>query len=120
MKLKKTKQTQTKIQAGIAAQIALTIVALLVIATISTRLDMPIALAQSGGGYTLSWWTVDSGGGSSNGGDYAVSGSLGQPDAGALLGGGQFGVQGGFWFSEGTAVSPPPAGHAIYLPMIVR
>jgi hypothetical protein len=113
MKLRKTKQT------GIQAVIALTITALLLITAISTRLDRHIALAQSGGGYTLSWWTVDNGGGTSNGGAYALSGTIGQPDAGGLLSGGQFGVQGGFWPLDGTAVSPPTAGHDVYLPLIV-
>ena len=35
----------------------------------------PPANAQSGGGYDLSWHTID-------GGVYGVSGTIGQPDAG--------------------------------------
>jgi hypothetical protein len=38
--------------------------------------------AQSGGGFDLSWSTMDGGGGTSTGGAYAVSGTIGQPDAG--------------------------------------
>ena len=46
--------------------------------------------------YALDWWTVDGGGGTSTGGVYAVSGTLGQPDAG-LMSGGNFTLVGGFW-----------------------
>ena len=43
--------------------------------------------AQSGGGYDLSWSTIDGGGGMSTGGGYTLSGTIGQPDAGILLNG---------------------------------
>jgi hypothetical protein len=39
---------------------------------------------------------VDGGGGTSTGGVYTVSGTIGQPDAGAM-GGGNFTLEGGFW-----------------------
>jgi hypothetical protein len=54
------------------------------------------ALASDGGPYELPWYTADSGGGMSSGGSYTVRGTIGQPDA-AIMSGGQFGVQGGFW-----------------------
>lgn len=40
-------------------------------------------LAQT---YDMSWWSVDAGGGSSSGGAFAVTGSIGQPDAGVASG----------------------------------
>jgi hypothetical protein len=43
-----------------------------------------VAVAQP---YTVDWWTVNGGGGTSTGGPYTVSGTIGQPDAGALSGG---------------------------------
>jgi hypothetical protein len=46
--------------------------------------------------YSISLSTVDSGGGTSTGGVYAVSGTVGQPDAGTLSGG-NFTLSGGFW-----------------------
>ena len=49
--------------------------------------------AQSFG---LDWFKVDGGGGTSTGGVYAVSGTIGQPDAGAMNGG-PYSVTGGFW-----------------------
>lgn len=64
------------------------IVALLLLFT------LPV-LAQSGGGYDLSWSTTDGGGGSSSGGAFSVSGTIGQPDAG-VMSGGAFTLAGGF------------------------
>src|SRR5213594_2425586 len=51
---------------------------------------------QSGGGYDLSWFTIDGGGGTSTGGVYSVSGTIGQPDAG-VMSGGNYSLVGGFW-----------------------
>jgi hypothetical protein len=66
---------------------------LLVIALAGT----PVALvgAQE---YDLSWYSIDGGGVMrSTGGDFELSGTIGQPDAGAMAGGG-FELNGGFWF----------------------
>jgi hypothetical protein len=46
--------------------------------------------------YSIDWFTVDGGGGTSTGGIYSVSGTIGQPDAGHLSGG-NFTLDGGFW-----------------------
>ena len=51
------------------------------------------AAAQS---YQIDWHTIDGGGGTSTGGVYSVSGTIGQPDAGAMSGG-NYTLQGGFW-----------------------
>jgi len=61
------------------------------------------ARAQSGGLYTLSWFTVDGGGGASTGGPYALAGTIGQPDAG-LLAGGNYTLSGGFWSGGAAAL----------------
>jgi hypothetical protein len=47
--------------------------------------------------YSIDWFTVDGGGGTSTGGVYAVSGTIGQPDAGAVMTGGPYSLSGGFW-----------------------
>jgi hypothetical protein len=52
--------------------------------------------AQSGGGYDLSWSTIDGGGGTSTGGNYSLSGTIGQADAGTMTGG-DYELTGGFW-----------------------
>jgi hypothetical protein len=69
---------------------------------------MPLlAWSQSHGGdrgvalpdYDLSWYTVDGGGEMfSTGGDYELSGTIGQPDASEVMIGDEFELTGGFWF----------------------
>jgi len=72
-----------------------------------------VALAQMGGGYDLTWSTVDGGGYTwSEGGGYSLGGTVGQPDAG-VLSGGDYTLAGGFW---GGAV----AHYSIYLPLVLR
>jgi len=46
--------------------------------------------------FVINWSTIDGGGGTSTGGVFSVSGTVGQPDAGRMSGG-NFGVEGGFW-----------------------
>ena len=53
--------------------------------------------------FAITWWTVDGGGGTSSGGLFTLSGTIGQPDAGVLAGG-SFAIHGGFWVGgSGTA-----------------
>jgi len=46
--------------------------------------------------FTLDWFAVAAGGGESSGGDFELSATIGQPDAGNFAGG-DFDVVGGFW-----------------------
>jgi len=55
---------------------------------------VPRSSAQS---YSISWFKVAGGGGTSTGGVYSVNGTIGQPDAGGVMAGGQYSVTGGFW-----------------------
>jgi len=69
--------------------------------------------AQSGGGYDLTWNTVDGGGAMfSTGGGYSLGGIIGQPDAGTLSNGG-YTLAGGFW--NGAA-----AQYRVYLPLTLN
>jgi hypothetical protein len=52
------------------------------------------ALAQS---YSIDWFTIDGGGGTSTSGVFSVSGTIGQPDAGGPMSSGQYSLIGGFW-----------------------
>lgn len=65
-------------------------------ATAALAILPALAHAQSGGSFSLSWSTIDGGGGTSSAGKYQVMGTTGQPDAG-VLSGGNFKLQGGFW-----------------------
>jgi hypothetical protein len=62
--------------------------------------------AEASLGFDLSWHTIDGGGGTSTGGGFTLSGTIGQPDAGAMSGG-DFALVGGFW-AGGAAADPGP------------
>lgn len=47
--------------------------------------------------YSIDWYKVAGGGGTSTGGLYAVSGTIGQHDAGGPMAGGNYSLTGGFW-----------------------
>ena len=47
--------------------------------------------------YTLDWYKISGGGGASTGGVFTASGTIGQPDAGSAMHGGNYSVTGGFW-----------------------
>jgi hypothetical protein len=68
-----------------------------------------VALAQTGGGYDLSWSTIAGGGGNSQGGSLSVADTIGQPDVG-VSNGGPYSVQGGFW---GGITEGPSSVHVI-------
>jgi hypothetical protein len=62
------------------------------------------------GQYSLDWSTTDGGGGTSTGGVYSVSGTIGQPDAGTMSGG-NYTLAGGFWGI--IAAVPTPGAPAL-------
>ena len=68
----------------------------------------PQATAQS---YSIDWYKIAGGGGSSAGGSYQLSGTIGQPDAGNTLSGGNYSVTGGFWSL--IAVVPMPGAPSL-------
>jgi len=47
--------------------------------------------------YSINWSKISTGGGTSTGGVYAVTGTIGQHDAGGAISGGDFSLTGGFW-----------------------
>ena len=63
------------------------------------------ASAQS---YSIDWYKIAGGGGSSTGGQYVVSGTIGQHDAGGPMTGGNYSLVGGFW-SIVAAIQTPGA-----------
>jgi hypothetical protein len=85
------------------------------IVTILLVLAISMATAQTGGGYDLTWTTVDGGGGTSSAGPYTLSGTIGQPDAGPAFAGG-YALTGGFWYGEEAV----PGWYPLYLPLVLR
>ncbi len=68
------------------------LVILLLLSTLNPQLST--AFAQT---YSIDWSKVSGGGGASTGGVYAVSGTIGQHDAGTTMSGGNYSLTGGFW-----------------------
>ena len=67
------------------------------IITFAAGIGLAAALGALAQDYAIDWHTIDGGGGTSTGGVYSVSGTIGQPDAGPTLTNGQYSVTGGFW-----------------------
>src|SRR6516162_1457502 len=47
--------------------------------------------------YSIDWFKIAGGGGTSTNGQYAISGTIGQHDAGGPMTGGSYSLTGGFW-----------------------
>ena len=56
-----------------------------------------LSFRASGQSYSIDWHKVSGGGGTSTGGVYSVSGTVGQHDAGGPMTGGKYSLTGGFW-----------------------
>jgi hypothetical protein len=62
---------------------------------LSTLLTL-VAFAASAQ-YSIDWYKIAGGGGTSTNGNFSVSGTIGQPDTSGALSGGNFSVTGGYW-----------------------
>jgi len=77
------------------------------IISILTIVTSSLVMPRTHGQFSINWFTIDNGGGTSTGGAYAVSGTVGQPDAGWPVDqngfpvphstGGHYTLAGGFW-----------------------
>jgi len=73
--------------------------------TVSLVLALASATALTGD-FDVDWYTIDGGGDMwTTGGDFELSGTIGQPDASAVMAGGDFELAGGFW----PGVAPGPS-----------
>jgi hypothetical protein len=100
--------------------LGLTLAALLLTTVLLSVSLVGRALAQTGDGYDLSWWTISSGGGTvSDGGiRYTLTGTSGQSDVGEVLTGGDFILAGGFL--PGFNAGYGSGGKKVYLPIVLR
>ena len=62
------------------------------------------------GDFDMTWYTIDGGGNFSAGGDFSLSSTSGQLDAGSMSGG-DYSLSGGFWAETGLISN-------LYLPLI--
>ncbi|HUZ08314.1 MAG TPA: hypothetical protein VMV89_12625 [Candidatus Paceibacterota bacterium] len=60
-------------------------------------LHSSFCLRASGQTYSIDWHKIAGGGGTSSGGVYSVTGTIGQHDAGQQMSGGNYSLTGGFW-----------------------
>ncbi len=87
-------------------------IALMLIMFIASPQSARPANAQSGGGYDLTWNSIDGGGAMfSIGGAYSLGGTIGQFDAGTMSGG-SYTLKGGFWVDF--------FGNKLMLPLILK
>ena len=66
--------------------------------------------------FDINWFSIDSGGGTSAGGQFVVNGTVGQPDAAHALTGGLFKLQPGFW--SGITVLQAPGAPVLRITLI--
>jgi hypothetical protein len=64
------------------------------------------SLRASGQTYSIDWHKIAGGGGTSTGGVYAVSGTIGQHDASGPMAGGNYSLTGGFWALVSVVQTP--------------
>ncbi len=69
-----------------------------------------LCLRALGQQYSVDWYKIAGGGGTSTNGQYSVSGTIGQHDAGGPMTGGNYSLTGGFWSLIATVPTPgaPP------------
>lgn len=67
-----------------------------IVRTIGICLLAGLACSASAQSFSIDWSTIDGGGGTSIGGQFSLTGTIGQPDAGAMSGG-SYTLTGGFW-----------------------
>src|SRR5438128_190465 len=73
---------------------------------VAVTLSLFVGSEARGQNYSIDWFTIDGGGGTSSGGAYSLSGTIGQSDAGRLSGD-SFALDGGFW---GGVFAAPTVG----------
>ena len=75
----------------------------LVATFVFAALPLVSTFAQS---YSIDWYKVSGGGGTSTGGTYQVSGTIGQHDAGGPMTGGNYSLTGGYWALTSVVQTP--------------
>ncbi len=76
------------------------------IALLAFANSAPRVHAQS---YSIDWYKIAGGGGTSTNGQYSLSGTIGQHDAGGPMTGGNFSLTGGFWALFAVQIPGAPA-----------
>jgi len=64
--------------------------------------------------YSINWYKVAGGGGTSTNGQFSLSGTVGQPDASGAMSGGGYSVVGGFWSLISVVQTPGTPNLVVY------
>ncbi len=64
-----------------------------------------ISVSANAQNYSIDWSKISGGGGTSSGGNFSLSGTIGQADAGKMSGG-NFTLEGGFWAIASVVQTP--------------
>lgn len=62
-----------------------------------TAVSLAMADSARAQNYSIDWYKIAGGGGTSSNGQYSISGTIGQHDAGGPMTGGNYSLTGGFW-----------------------
>ena len=89
----------------------LSVLVFLAVAVSSVQAQREIPAAPSAD-YEITWYTIDGGGGTVSGGVYTLDGTVGQPDAGTLIGS-SYALAGGYWSGSATV-------YRVYLPLVLK
>ena len=65
-----------------------------------------LGLSSASAQYAIDWFKISGGGGTSTNGQYSISGTIGQHDAGGPMTGGNYSLTGGFWALISVAQTP--------------
>src|SRR3954462_12075701 len=88
------------------------ILSLSVFASLFLALSADSLRAQT---YSIDWYKISGGGGTSSNGQYTVSGTIGQHDAGGPMTGGNFSLTSGFWSLLSVVQTPGSPTLRIFL-----
>jgi hypothetical protein len=66
---------------------------------------MVVAGSVSAQNFSIDWYKISGGGGTSSGGNFSLSGTIGQTDAGSMTGG-SYSLDGGFWSIANVVQTP--------------
>jgi hypothetical protein len=72
---------------------------------------------DNGNVFLIVWYKIAGGGGTSTGGVYVVSGTIGQPDPSGAMTGGNYSLTGGFWALISVMQTPGTPTLCIYIPV---
>ncbi len=67
-----------------------------------------VTVSAFGQPYSIDWYKISGGGGISTNGQFSVSGTIGQPDAGGPMTNGPYSLTGGFWVVTAVQTAGSP------------